>query len=35
LGQSLESRAAYQRALELTTNTSEIRFLESRLAEVS
>ncbi len=30
-----EAGAAYRRALELTSNTSETKFLESRLAEVS
>ena len=35
LGRSEEASAAYIRALELTTNTSETRFLENRLAEVT
>lgn len=35
MGRYGEARAAYQRALELTTNAAETRFLESRLAEVS
>ena len=30
-----EAATSYRRALELTTNASERRFLESRLAEVS
>ena len=35
LGRFEEAGAAYRRALELTTNASETRFLEGRLAEVS
>ena len=34
-GRFEEAGAAYRRALELTTNASEIKFLEGRLAEVS
>ncbi len=34
LGRSEEAGAAYRRALELTTNASETKFLEGRLAEV-
>ena len=35
LGRRCEAAAAYRRALELTTNEPESRFLERRLAEVS
>ena len=35
LERSDEAAEAYRRALELTTNASEIRFLEQRLAEVT
>jgi RNA polymerase sigma-70 factor (ECF subfamily) len=35
LGRSLEAAGAYRRAIELTTNAVERRFLTRRLAEVS
>ena len=35
LERSEEAAEAYRRALELTTNAYEIRFLEQRLAEVT